>query len=146
MKIYLDNCCFNRPYDNQDSLRISLETQAKLHVQHLIKTGRLEMATSYVLFYENKRNPFEMRQSSIMDFFNKYSSVYIGTESAAQVKPIADSIIATGVKTQDAYHVACAQFAGCMYFLTTDDRLLKFKSSTITLLNPVDFIKLLETE
>ena len=146
MIIYLDNCCFNRPYDNQNSLRISLETQAKLHVQHLIKTGRLQMATSYVLYYENQRNPFEMRQSSIMDFLNKYSSIYIGTENAVQVKPIADSIIATGVKTEDAYHVACAQFARCMYFLTTDDRLLKYSSSAITLLNPVDFIKLLEME
>ena len=33
MKIYLDNCCFNRPYDDQTQIRISLETQAKLYVQ-----------------------------------------------------------------------------------------------------------------
>ncbi len=37
MRIYLDNCCFNRPYDDQSQLRISLETQAKLYVQNLIK-------------------------------------------------------------------------------------------------------------
>ena len=28
LRIYLDNCCFNRPYDDQSQLRISLETQA----------------------------------------------------------------------------------------------------------------------
>ena len=37
MKIYLDNCCFYRPYDDQTQIRISLETQAKLYVQDLVK-------------------------------------------------------------------------------------------------------------
>lgn len=32
-KIYLDCCCFNRPYDKQNQLRISLETQAKVDIQ-----------------------------------------------------------------------------------------------------------------
>ena len=36
MRIYLDNCCFNRPYDDQSQLRISLETQAKLYIQGMI--------------------------------------------------------------------------------------------------------------
>ena len=59
MKIYLDNCCFNRPYDDQTQIRISLETQAKLYIQDLIKKGKLEMTTSYVLWYENSQNPYE---------------------------------------------------------------------------------------
>lgn len=37
MKVYLDNCCYNRPYDDQTQIRISLETQAKLYIQDLIK-------------------------------------------------------------------------------------------------------------
>ena len=35
MLIYLDNCCYNRPYDDQSYMRINLETQAKLHIQVL---------------------------------------------------------------------------------------------------------------
>jgi hypothetical protein len=30
MKIYLDNCCFNRPFDDQGQIRIKIETEAKL--------------------------------------------------------------------------------------------------------------------
>ena len=30
MKIYMDNCCYNRPYDDQTHIRIYLETEAKL--------------------------------------------------------------------------------------------------------------------
>jgi hypothetical protein len=32
-RIYLDNCCFNRPYDDQAYLTIKLESEAKLFVQ-----------------------------------------------------------------------------------------------------------------
>lgn len=37
--IYLDLCCFNRPYDDQTFQRIYLETEAKLFVQEQIKEG-----------------------------------------------------------------------------------------------------------
>lgn len=60
MKIYLDNCCFNRPYDDQTQIRISLETQAKLYVQDLVKNKKLDPVTSYVLWYENGQNPIQM--------------------------------------------------------------------------------------
>ncbi len=55
MRVYLDNCCFNRPYDDQSYMSISLEAQAKLHIQDLIRQNKLEMATSYMLVYEMDR-------------------------------------------------------------------------------------------
>lgn len=42
MRVYLDNCCFNRPYDSRSQMRVPLETQAKLYIQDLIKSGELE--------------------------------------------------------------------------------------------------------
>lgn len=51
MKIYLDNCCFNRPYDDQSQLSVSLETQAKLKIQSDIKNGLLDLADSYIVFF-----------------------------------------------------------------------------------------------
>ena len=32
VRIYLDNYCYNRPYDDQTQLRISLESPAYLHI------------------------------------------------------------------------------------------------------------------
>lgn len=46
MRVYLDNCCFNRPYDDQTYIRVSLETQAKLYIQDKIKSQELELASS----------------------------------------------------------------------------------------------------
>lgn len=55
MRVYLDNCCFGRPFDNQDFPRIFIETQATLFIQEKIKVGKIELATSHILHYENSQ-------------------------------------------------------------------------------------------
>ena len=42
IKIYLDNCCFNRPYDDQTQERIYLESIAKMYIQQLIVDNKIE--------------------------------------------------------------------------------------------------------
>jgi len=49
MKIYLDNCCFNRPFDDQSQIRIRLESEAKLKIQDDIMESKIELARSYIL-------------------------------------------------------------------------------------------------
>jgi hypothetical protein len=39
LKIYLDNCCFNRPFDDQNQVKIRLESTAKLYIQKLVRDG-----------------------------------------------------------------------------------------------------------
>jgi hypothetical protein len=41
-------------------------------------------------------------------------------------------IQSTGVKTADTLHVACAISAGCDYFITVDDRMLKYRSEKLS--------------
>lgn len=144
MKIYLDNCCYNRPYDDQSQLRISLETQAKLYIQDLIKQKKADLVTSYVLWYENSQNPFEMRKMSITEFILENTEEYIDIDKAEDIKAKAEEIMKTGVKMKDAYHVACAIYAKCDYFFTMDDRLLKYDTNEIQMLNPIDFVRRLE--
>ena len=40
MRVYLDNCCYNRPFDPQDQLRVAIETSAKMRVQALMRSGQ----------------------------------------------------------------------------------------------------------
>lgn len=44
MRVYLDNCCFNRPFDDQRPFRIRLEAKAKLRIQKVIREGGLQLA------------------------------------------------------------------------------------------------------
>ena len=142
IRIYLDNCCFNRPFDDQAQLRISLETQAKLHIQELIISDQFELTSSYMLDYECSRNPHEMRKKTIRSFLDKNTVVYLDEANyKTQVNELAKEITATGVKSADAIHTACAILANCDYLLTTDDRLLKYKSERIEIIDPIGFIK-----
>lgn len=50
----------------------------------------------------------------------------------------------TGVKEKDAFHVSCAIYAECDYFITTDDRLLKYQTNQLHLVTPYEFIRRLE--
>jgi hypothetical protein len=65
MKLYLDNCCFNRPFDDQKQLRIKLETEAKLKIQEDIRFGLHQLVWSYILDYENSMNPFRERRDKL---------------------------------------------------------------------------------
>ncbi len=71
---------------------------------------------------------------------------YVSEDSSAKVKELAEDIMKTGVKLMDACHVACAIIAGCDYFISTDKRLLKYKTTDIRMVNPIDYIMEKEDE
>jgi predicted nucleic acid-binding protein len=143
MKIYLDNCCYNRPYDDQSYLTISIEAQAKLQIQSLIKAKKLDLASSFILDYENSCNPYLDRKSAIKNFLEENVLDYVGSDKSEFIKSNAQKIMETGVKMKDACHIACAELMNCDYLLSTDKRMLKYKSNSIKLLNPIEFINLI---
>ena len=61
-RIYLDNCCFNRPYDDQNNLNVHLEAEAKIFIQNEILNKTFELAWSFMMDYEISSNPFQDRQ------------------------------------------------------------------------------------
>ena len=138
-KLYLDMCCFNRPYDNQQQERIYLESVAKLYVQKQIVQASLDFAWSFILEYENSKNPYALRRQTIKTFSHR-AAQYISEDFAGEITPLAKSIMDEGIKAKDALHVACAVWAGCDFFLTTDDRLLKYNTSSIRVVNPMQFV------
>ena len=46
----------------------------------------------------------------------------------------------TGVKFKDACHVVCVIYAECEYFISTDMRLLKYKTEELKMVTPIEFI------
>jgi predicted nucleic acid-binding protein len=122
MRVYLDNCCFNRPFDDQSQARVRLEAEAKLEIQQRIKDKGIELAWSYVLDYENQANPFEERRDVIARW---RATAVVDVEETDAVVQQAREIAGGGLRAKDALHVACAMAAGCDYFLTTDDFVVK---------------------
>lgn len=143
VKVYLDTCCYNRPYDDQTQLRINLEAQAKLFIQKQIVDGKLDLIYSFISVYENSQNPFTIRKNAISDFFSN-AVTYIDETNVEVIKQRAKEIMKTGIKAKDALHVSCAIEGKADYFLSTDIRLLKYTSKEVKILNPIDLITILE--
>ena len=146
MRIYMDMCCYNRPYDPQEQLKISLEAKAKLHIQRLVEEGKVELIGSYTLDYESSNVPFPMRRKAITDFIASNICGYVGGERSEIISKKAEEIMKTNVKERDAYHVASAIYAKCDYFISTDTRLLKYKTNEIKMVNPIQFITEMEDD
>jgi len=51
-----------------------------------------------------------------------------------------------GVKMKDSCHIVCAEMMDCDYLLTTDKRMLKYKDSHVKLINPIEFVELLNED
>lgn len=146
MRVYMDNCCFNRPFDDPSQIRIRLEAEAKLYLQRLATERRLDLVWSYILEYENQANPFEERRRVIQTW--KQQAV-ADQEETPKVVEMARELAATrGLKSKDALHVACAVTAGCTWFVSTDDVLLRklAGSAPIRAVNPIDLVYSLEDE
>ena len=146
MRIYLDNCCYGRPYDKQESDKIIDETMCLRRIFKSIIDKDIELATSYILHFENNKKLDADIKAKIFDFMKNNRTVHVGIDNVEKLTEMTAKIMETGIKANDAYHVASAILAHCDFFLTTDKRLLKYQSDEIVLLNPIDFVKVLEAD
>ena len=140
MKLYLDLCCFNRPFDDQSQLLVRLQTEAKLAVQESIRSRNHTLIWSAILDLENADNPDMERKTAIAA---SKSLAEVDVVTTVTVENHATILAGEGLKAMDALHIASAIEAGANCFLTTDKQILrKMKSdSRIQVLDPVDFIR-----
>ena len=138
MRVYLDNCCYNRPFDEQAQLRVRIETEAKLHIQALMRTGVVEYAWSKVLDYEIGQSPYFDQAEEIAPWAD-WAAVYVDMDDSIIARGA--EIMQYGVKRMDALHLASAEAAGCDWFLTTDKGILRRIAvvGKMRIANPVDF-------
>ena len=141
IKIYLDNCSYNRPFDDQAQMKIRLETEAKLYIQAGVRIGRYTLVWSYMLDFENDGNPYEEKQKSISPWKNIANEYCPSTNEILSAGSI---YMGHGIRAKDALHIACAVKSNCDYFITTDKKLLNKNIDGIRIINPIDFIR--ETE
>lgn len=139
MLIYIDSCCYTRPYDNQDQARVQLETLAKLDIQQRVRDGRLDLVVSGFLYYENGRKKDPDVRERIARYMDENIAIYIEDDDP-RLDNLIEEIVSTGIKPMDASHLAAAIVAGCDYFITTDDRILKYTTDKIRIMNPIPFV------
>ena len=141
MRLYLDVCTFNRPFDDQNQLKIKLETEAKLFIQQNILNGVYELVWSYILEYENSQNKFDERRNAINEWKSVAKIFCIETDNIIEY---AENLQKCHIRTKDALHIACSVYSNADYFITTDKQLYNLKLNDIEIINPLTFLNKLE--
>lgn len=143
MKVYLDTCCLNRPFDDQSQERIRLETEAMMIILARLSRKEWLWLGSQALDIEINRAPDAEQQSRLKRVSGFISqSIAIGNKELERAKEL-EQIGFTGF---DAVHLACAELGKADIFLSTDDRLLKraqrySKKLCVKVMNPLDWLK-----
>jgi len=127
-------------------MRIELETKALMYIQQQIIEKKIVLVTSVIMDFENKDNPFPVGAFVIDEFlksikkkeFVRNVKGYVDVNE--DVIRIAQELSSQGIRTKDAAHIACAVYADCDYFVSTDDRVLKYKTHKVRFIDPTDFI------
>lgn len=141
-RIYLDVCCFNRPFDDQTQSRIRVETEAILAILERCETGEWELVISEMVETEVAQITDPERRQRIQEAMLIARSRILVDEIAARR---GEELQNLGFQGFDAIHLACAEIAQVDVFLSTDDRLLRraarYRNSlTVAVDNPATWL------
>jgi predicted nucleic acid-binding protein len=120
VKIYLDVCCLNRPFDDHRQERIQLESEAVVAILGRSKT--LILLSSEIVDFEIAKIPDEDRKQKVT-LLSSISNMKIAIDG--EIISRAKALNEMGFKSFDAFHIACAEKGQADALLTTDDHLLK---------------------
>jgi len=120
--IYLDVCCLNRPFDNQQQERVRLESEAVLLILARCQQRDWNLLGSEAILAEIAQTPNLERQTQLSALAG-LAIAQIAIDQSIEVR--AASFIAEGFAVFDGLHLACAESGRANVLLTTDDRLLR---------------------
>jgi predicted nucleic acid-binding protein len=121
MKIYLDVCCLNRPFDDQMQERIHLESEAVLGILEYCQSGSWWLMSSEAIEEEISRIPDEEKRERVK-ILCRHARVKVKIDSFTEKRAL--ELEESGFNAFDALHLACAEHGKADIFLTTDDQLL----------------------
>lgn len=141
MRIYLDNCCYNRPFDDRTNVKNYLEREAVLLVMQRAFDGEYEIYGSDVLVKEMKEIANAEKKKCVEGLYYAIIKENIALNGAIVVR--AEEIMQqANIRAFDSLHLASAE-SGADVFLTTDIKLLKScrkLNLEIKVKNPIEFV------
>jgi predicted nucleic acid-binding protein len=140
MRIYLDVCCINRPFDDQTEERIRIESEAVLAILRRC-LSEWTLISSEAIDYEISRMPDVERRGKAERIASISREKIIVDES---IISRSREIEVQGLKPMDALHLACAERSADV-MLTTDDNIVrsatrKSASINVRVMNPARWL------
>jgi predicted nucleic acid-binding protein len=141
MKIYLDCCSLQRPFDDKSQPRVAVEAEAILVVLALCESNQLELIASDALLLEIYQIPDHIRKEDALEVINLAKQT---VELTSEIEILAREFEASGIKTLDALHLAFASFSKVDYFCTCDDKFMRkakrLRNLNIKVVSPTELV------
>jgi len=145
LKLYLDLCIYNRPFDYQGQERVALETSAFIYLLEKVEKGFYVLIASEALIYENNKNPDEQRKLRVASYLS-LAREFVGA-NGSDVERV-NFLKELGFSDIDALHIALAEKCEADYFVTCDDDIVKLyeRHKDIIKVNIIRLIELISLE
>ena len=122
MKIYLDVCCLNRPFDDQSQDMVRLESEAIVSIFSHSIDDSWEIVGSEIINIEINQIPNPTRREKVLNLIRRNTNIITLNE---KIILRAKKLEMQGIKSMDALHIASAENGLVAIFLTTDYDLIK---------------------
>ena len=141
MKLYLDNCCYNRPFDDLSQERLYLESEAILSILKRGEQRQFRVLGSPLLRLEMNKIRDEEKKLKVLSL---YQIIHEEIPFTKEVNERSKEIMKLSkIRSFDSLHIAIAESVNAEVLLTTDDKLEKMSSHLdlkIRVLNPLKFV------
>jgi len=141
MRLYLDCCCYNRPFDDLTQNRIHDESDAVLSILNRSRTDGNIILGSKVLKMEIRKISDIGKQENVKMLY-QMASGYVPFSHDIQVR--AEQIRqVSSIHNMDSLHIASAEAGKADVFLSTDDKLVRACQKLdlrVRVMNPVSYL------
>jgi len=140
MKIYLDTCSLQRPFDAKNQVRILLEAEAVLGILSYVEKKKVKLISSDALVYELENIPSTLRRYNSKSILN-LAVIYIKVNPKIEKRAV--HLITFGIMPLDALHLSLAENSKADYFCTCDDKLISKAKRLIVktkIVTPIELI------
>lgn len=141
LKLYLDNCCYNRPFDDIEQEKIKLETNAIENIFKRYVSKKIEIYKSIVIDLEISKIKSDSKRRQVEDLYDAMELAEI--DYSNEIKKRAIELKQYNIKYMDALHLAFAESKNIDYFITTDRLLINASNRAnlkIKVVNPIEFV------
>lgn len=141
LRVYLDNCCYNRLFDDRTNIKNYLEREAVLIVMQKAFDGELEIVGSDILEIEMAKINDMIKKNNVEGIYHALAGDRVTATSQIEKRAVQIRAV-SNIKAFDSLHLASAEGRADI-LLTTDNKFLRASQQIkleIVVKNPVEFV------
>ena len=143
LKIYLDSCIYNRPFDDQKQSIIQNETNAIMDIINATEKNKYIIYSSLAVEMEIGQTKDTDKLYKVLLFYNSVNRTEIKLNKSIddRANELSNKY---NIKYKDGLHIAYCELEGIDYLITTDKQFTNASSMAnlkIKVINPKDFIE-----